>query len=81
MWFTDRSIILTTNKDGEKTRLFWTGPINQLYLKGMKFWREFSFTFSKKVHSLTNSLLSLTGQNNNLCFDNGGITNSDKHKS
>jgi len=58
--------------------------INQLespYLKGMKFRREVSFTYSKKVHSLTNCLLSLTGQSTNLCFGNGGITNIEKNKS
>jgi hypothetical protein len=62
---------------------FEQGPTDQLeppYLKRMKFRKEVSFTYSKKVHSLTNCLHSLTGQSNNLCFDNAGITNIDKNK-
>jgi len=60
---------------------FKQGPINQLesrYLNGMKFRGEASFACGKKVHFLTDCLLSLAGQSNNLCFDNFGITDIDK---
>jgi len=66
-----------------KGQYFVQGPIAQLespYRKGIKFRREVSFTYSKKAHFPTNCLLFLTGQSNNLCFDDVGIMNIDKNK-